>query len=35
MEEKNLSIEEIKNIINAEENINIEIYLEGGQDERD
>lgn len=35
MEEKKLTIEEIKNIINAEENINIEIYLEGGQNERD
>ena len=35
MEEKILSIEEIKNIIKSEENINIAIYLEGGQDERD
>ena len=35
MEEKKLTIEEIKQIITAEENINIEIYLEGGEDERD
>lgn len=32
MEEKNLTIEEIKEIIRTEENVNIEILFEGGEE---
>lgn len=32
MEEKELTIEEIKDIIKSEENVNIEILFEGGKE---